>query len=264
MSRLPNTTATWARPNDRHWCNVCKIFVDGNPSKIRQHESAGRHNNNLRQQLKALKRREVDQRRDRFDKEAEIRSIDHNALTKLVQDSQRGFVSTSAFGQGYHEVASKQVPKRKPSSNFSEYRPSDYHQTPQYPDRYEAGADTDLDIIAAVPAVVNLGPLDEDTGMGQWQSVPVEETSLHAELNQPLEEEAQSPVNKPLPTYVDVDQFTDLEQIAEAANDYGLPALRTQDPHNESKSQCKPFQSKSISGMERPPVVFKKRRKPPQ
>lgn len=50
--------------NNKHYCQVCKIWIENHPNNIRSHQEGGRHNYNLRKLLKSENYRELQKKKD--------------------------------------------------------------------------------------------------------------------------------------------------------------------------------------------------------
>ncbi|XXQ34343.1 U1-type domain-containing protein [Plasmodiophora brassicae] len=257
-----STAPTWARPNDRKWCNVCKIFIDGKPSKVREHEAAGRHTRNMRLQMKAMRQREVNERVNGG--RSEMDAIERAAMQQLVKDRAEGFITDGTLYRSAEAMsrAPSRAPPRSDSSRVVQPRP--------VPASHAQGDDSAP--VYYAPAEPSTVVVDEATGIGQWESVPVSESSAAHEQaadddKEPAQQEpAQSQQQRRGRHHaVDVDDFTINDSLEQMANDYGLTELQRQRPGGQSDvkgndpTPSEPWRPGPDSGAGR--VVFKKRRK---
>ncbi|KMS65350.1 hypothetical protein BVRB_036880, partial [Beta vulgaris subsp. vulgaris] len=152
----------------------------------RQHEAAGRHQNNMRQQMKALRRREFDQKRLQQDKEAEIRAIEQAAVAALHGDAHSGFIRSSALAAGgnylYEPVSLTAAPSRAgpqvyrgpDEEEFQQQVPVIEDPDDRFPEHKffssEPPPPTFIDYVKRADVEI-----DEATGIGVWENVPVHE-----------------------------------------------------------------------------------------
>lgn len=50
-------------PSNKHFCQVCKIWIENHPNNLRSHQEGGRHKNNLRKLLNSESYREAQKRK---------------------------------------------------------------------------------------------------------------------------------------------------------------------------------------------------------
>lgn len=194
-------TEVW-KSTPKHWCTICKIFIDGKKSTINTHESSSRHKASQRNYAEEMRKKRQNSELGARELSAEMRAIEMAAASSFSKDVARGdakqTINRTDWSQkgGGRSYGGRNGTEQAVPLDFVAF----YNQ--QY--GHGEGANMNTDVMAAivqkmkeepsnepekakesheeiVSKAVPLAPavtvqVDEATGLGKWEKVTVVNT----------------------------------------------------------------------------------------